>query len=514
MAQGERTELVDLTSTLPLFTAGLFSGVAILSFLPLGFPFVILCALLGVVVLFVFPGRAALFIFVFLLSFSLGTARMGLADARMPRASDLSGFFDRHAVLVGTIVSDPERNGATRRARVDVQTLNGADIEPVRVLVLFDAAQQVAYGDRVALSGTLARPRSFETENGRLFDYESYLRKDGVIAILRDPSVELVELAPLSLRSLLFSWKHVFIAQSDKVFPEPQNGLLKGILLGERDALPPDLKEVFIKAGLIHIVVLSGYNVSLVADTLMKLFSLIPRLPRAGSLIAGSVAIVLFVVMVGAPATAVRAGTMALLIVLARALKRPRVLLRGLLLAGLLMVLWNPFVLAFDPSFQLSFLATLGLALFSSPIETRLTFLPARFGVRGIAAATLATQFIVLPALLHMSGVVSLVALPANLLALVAVPFSMLFGFLGTLFSPLPFLSFVPATLATLFLSYVLAVAKFATALPGSSFLIREFPLWLVFLLYGLIACGVLTVHAKRKRARRGESGRVLIPEH
>lgn len=500
----------DRPLTLPLFVGGFFGGVALLSLYPLGISFPLLCALLALVLLALTRSSFSRRVFVVLIACSLGALWMGLADARMPRAADIEEYVGRRLTIEGTIVSDPEHRGVTRRAKLSVKRLGGDTVERVHVLAVFDAAERVSYGDTLALSGILTLPDAFETDNGRTFDYAHYLRKDGMTALLRNPTTLSQKPAPRSLRGALFSLKHVFQRNSESVYPEPQGGLLKGMLLGENDALPADLQDVFIQAGLVHIVVLSGYNVSLVADALMKTVSF---LPRAGMLAVGSVSIVLFVAMVGAPATAVRAGIMALLIVLTRALRRPQALLRALLCAGLVMVAWNPFILVYDPSFQLSFLATLGLILFGSALETKLLFFPEHLHFRAIAAATLATQIMVLPALLYMSGVVSLVSLPANLLALVAVPFSMFFGFFGALFAALPLLSFLPATAATLLLSYVIAIAKFATALPGSSFLVREFPLWLVFLLYGLIAFGAFALYTKRRRARPGEHGLTLVAD-
>ncbi|HEY4511149.1 MAG TPA: ComEC/Rec2 family competence protein [Candidatus Paceibacterota bacterium] len=480
-----------------LCTSGFFAGVAFYSVHPFGLSFSFLCICLALIAL-VLRSVFSIPLFILLLSFSVGTVRMGFADISTPRSSDFSTYFGRQILIEGDIVSDPERRGTTLRAVLEVSSLDGQECEGVRILGIFDAASRLSYGDRLSLRGILQTPEAFETDNGRVFEYEKYLRKDGIIAILRNPTLLEREEAPLSLRGSLFSLKNLFKKNLEQMFPEPQAGLLKGMLLGERDALPSDLTDSFIRAGLIHIVVLSGYNVSLVAETLMKVFSF---LPRAGNLLVGSVSVILFVVMVGAPATAVRAGIMALLIVLARALRRPQALLRGLLLAGMGMVLWNPFILVFDPSFQLSFLATLGLILFGPLFEARLLFIPERMALRGIAAATLATQVMVLPALLYMSGIFSVFSLPANILALVAVPASMLFGFMGAIFAPFFFLAIIPSAVATAFLSYILFVADFTAALPGSSFVVRDMPLAVVFLLYIFIAGAFYLV--KRKDATK-----------
>ena len=76
--------------------------------------------------------------------------------------------------------------------------------------------------------------------------------------------------------------------------------------------------------------------------------------------------------MVGWGAAVVRAVIMSLISILALYLGRPSDALRWLFIAGLLMLAWNPLILFHDPSFQLSFMATLGLILFSEIIDKKL----------------------------------------------------------------------------------------------------------------------------------------------
>ncbi|MEK7147475.1 MAG: ComEC/Rec2 family competence protein, partial [Patescibacteria group bacterium] len=106
----------------------------------------------------------------------------------------------------------------------------------------------------------------------------------------------------------------------------------------------PDWLEKFRTVGVIHIVVLSGYNITIVAEFIMRLLAF---LPRAARLAGGALAIILFAVMTGGSATIVRASLMAILVVVARATGRIYGITRALLLAGFLMVLHNPKILVF-----------------------------------------------------------------------------------------------------------------------------------------------------------------------
>jgi competence protein ComEC len=142
---------------------------------------------------------------------------------------------------------------------------------------------------------------------------------------------------------------------------------LAGILIGAKENLSEKMLEDFRKTGVIHIVVLSGFNLSILAEFIIILLSVFGRKISA---IFGSISIILFAIMTGASATIVRASLMALLIILAKSFGRQTEALKLLFVAGFLMLVNNPMLLLYDPSFQLSFLATLGLIILAPKIQS------------------------------------------------------------------------------------------------------------------------------------------------
>ena len=183
---------------------------------------------------------------------------------------------------------------------------------------------------------------------------------------------------------------------------------------------------------------------------------------------------------------------MASLILIARATGRTYMILRALMIAGLIMLLINPYLLAFDTGFQLSFVATLGLILIAPLIEERLHLIPSTLQIREFFTATLATQIIVLPLLVFQIGQFSLIAVVVNVLVLPMVPIAMLLTFLSGM------AAFVSATLGTLlgflgFLSlfYITSIATFFGSLPFASVVISEFPFWIMVVLYVLMGLGI-----------------------
>ena len=134
--------------------------------------------------------------------------------------------------------------------------------------------------------------------------------------------------------------------------PEPHSAFLGGITIGAREGLPESLQEKFRTTGVAHIVALSGYNITIVAETIMLFLSFLPQYLAIGG---GVIGVILFAIMTGASATVLRASIMALLALTARATGRIYTVSWALFLVGFFMVLQNPKILRFDTSFQLSF---------------------------------------------------------------------------------------------------------------------------------------------------------------
>ena len=165
----------------------------------------------------------------------------------------------------------------------------------------------------------------------------------------------------------------------------------------------------------------------------------------------------------------------------------------------------------FDPGFQLSVLATLGLIVFTPLFAEKLTWVPEKFLLREIAASTLGTQLAVLPLLLYQSGQLPIYALPANLITLVVVPFAMLFSlvaglagiFLGPLAIPLGFPAY-------LLLEYIISAAQIIADLPYASISIGAFNAAWMIIAYAIIFLIAARLHGNKKRqgpARASKGG-------
>lgn len=459
-------------------------GVGIATFWPLAWPTVVW---LGVVALglAVLARRASEGRAVFLVSgASIALIAMALGMARMQWATQYDGTsplavqVGQTVTLTGVVVAEPDVRERTQHVYVE------ADDDTV--LVFTDRLDTVAYGDRVTVSGNLALPEPFATDLGRTFNYPGYLRARGVEYVVYRPTITVLSSGEGNwLLHHLYTMKGFFIGALERVLPEPHGGLAQGLLLGVKQALGSELELAFRQTGLIHIVVLSGYNVMLVvAFVLFVLSWVLPLRPRA---LVGIVAIACFALLVGLSATVVRASVMASIFLLAHALGRTYAITRALIFAGAVMVALNPHILVYDVGFQLSFLATLGLVLIAPHFEALLMTVPNRFSAREFFVATVATQIAVLPLLLYQIGELSIISVVANVLVLPVVPVAMLLTFLtGVVALLAPGLVLVPATLAYVSLGYMLSIVQFLAALPFAAVTVPEFSFVFVVLAYAL----------------------------
>ncbi len=160
--------------------------------------------------------------------------------------------------------------------------------------------------------------------------------------------------------------------------------------------------------------------------------------------------------------------------------------LQLLSLASLIMILHQPLSLPYDPSFQLSFLATVGLIVWTPYIERIIKSVPKKFLLREIIASTVATQIVVIPYIIWYIGKTSTLGLLSNIIIVPLVPWLMLLGAmtlsLGLIWLPLATpLAILTYTLATIIIFITHTFAR----IPGAM-LEYSMPIYFLIIIYAL----------------------------
>ncbi|OGY23251.1 MAG: hypothetical protein A2172_02670 [Candidatus Woykebacteria bacterium RBG_13_40_15] len=263
-----------------------------------------------------------------------------------------------------------------------------------------------------------------QTVSDPTFEYGDILKIKGQLVggKLSSPLIEKVGESTWQRKLYFFRQK-----LNDKItatLPQPESALLAGIVLGEKENLPADLKDSLVRSGTIHVVVVSGYNISVVSGFLIGLAGFVHR---RVAIILGLVGIAFYTFLVGADPPAVRAAIMGGLAFFAAFFGRQTFTFYALILAGSLMFILEPAVLS-NIGFQLSFLATAGIVVFQKRVLSIFRLLPKP--LNDDLSTTVSAQLLVAPVIFYHFGSVSAISPAANAAVLWIIPIATILGFI------------------------------------------------------------------------------------
>ncbi len=238
-----------------------------------------------------------------------------------------------------------------------------------RLLVYVKGRKEFALGEELLLEGRLRRPFVFGgKERG---SYRDYLYRQGIYAILRADSAGVV-ISPnkkhfLLPRSLASRLKRKIESLIFLYLPGLPGSILDAMILGEKKNIPPLVYNSMIKSGTVHILVVSGFNVGIVAFIVMLILRLM-RLGRRLRILIAIPLLIIYCLMTGASNPVLRATVMAVVFISSYLFKREADIYNSLGLAGLFILWFNPAQL-FDIGFQLSFACVFSIAFFYPRIK-------------------------------------------------------------------------------------------------------------------------------------------------
>jgi competence protein ComEC len=276
-----------------------------------------------------------------------------------------------------------------------------------------------------------------------------------------------------------------------QAIPEPQASLGIGYVVGQRRALPEDLVQALQIAGLTHVIVASGYNLTILVRLARRLFV---RVSKYLSALSAGGMIVVFMAVTGLSPSMSRAGLVAGLSLLAWYYGRkfhPMVLLP---FAAAITLLINPSFGWNDLGWQLSFAAFAGVMVVA-PLLQRYFFGDKKPGtIRQILGETICAQIVTLPILVLAFGQFSNIAVIANLLVLPLVPLAMLLTFIGGVAGLIvPAMAPIVGLPADWLLGYMIQVAEYLSHLSWAQTQLT-IDGWIVVVCYGVLAAGCVYV--------------------
>jgi len=393
--------------------------------------------------------------FLILFGFSLGVGRSALTtDYRY----ELDNYLGQKVEWEVSLVDRPDEREL--QTKLTVKPTEGR----AKILLTTERYPEYTVGDHLLITGKLERPGIIANATSS-FDYASYLAKDGIFYQIYRPKITKISSLSGGPTYWLNSFQNYLSGVLSSVLPEPQAGLLGGILLGMRKGIGAKLSQDFTTAGVSHILVLSGYNITIVAEALLYVFSYLSRF-WGGTL--GIFSIVLFGLVAGGGMVVWRSVLMACIALYARLTGRLYNTASAIMAVAVILSLWRPNSLVADFGLQLGFLALLGLVYLSPIIEEKLfARWPKKSLFKEIASTTIGAQMAVLPLIWLKTGQLTLIGFISNLAVLPLVPHIMNIGFWAMLFGAISPILAWPFRVATHFLlSLVIYLVKFFASLP------------------------------------------------
>ncbi len=419
--------------------------------------------IVGLVVLSVVLWQRVVYLvpFIFVAGMLIGLWRGSLLGSQLTVYENL---FGHHVQLQGTISDDPDTgNHAETLLRLRHVAVNGHPVAG-KVWVSTDQTNELKRSDRIAVSGKLSK--GFGSFSAAMFNAE-------IDSAVRPHPGD------VALRTRDWFGDHVRLAVD-----EPQVSLGLGYLVGQRRALPPELDEALVVTGLTHVVVASGYNLTILVRFARRLFV---RVSKYLATLSASAMVIGFMAVTGASPSMSRAGLVAGLSLAAWYYGRkfhPLVLLP---FAAAVTLMIDPTYAWNDLGWQLSFAAFAGVMILA-PLLQRYFFGDKKPGnIRQIAGETMSAQIATLPILVLAFSQFSNVAVIANLMVLLFVPYAMLLTFVaGVGALVLPIFAQVIGLPAEWLLTYMTTTIEYFAGLPWALTTVEVQP-WMTWVAYAIL---------------------------
>jgi competence protein ComEC len=382
--------------------------------------------------------------------------------------AELAAMEPGEIVLVGRVASPPERSGFGYMAdfRVDHLWYHGEEILRGGGVEVFAGDLSVGVGDRLMVEGEISLPQI--SEDG--FDYGRYLATKRISAL-----VEATNVRPMGEKRGWIGQVHrrTDVALGYGLRPR-EAAVVRGMVLGDRSLMPGDLETAFQRSGVTHVLAISGQHVAILAAVIyfaLRLFA-IPATVRAGVTIG---LLWPYILIAGAPPSAIRAGVVATFVLAAPLLGRQVSALHFMTTMLALVLAYNP-QLVYNTGFQLSVAAVFGILLLTRPLKTFIErtllkpFAKPPRQLSNLISVSLAAQIATSPIVAATFDQVSLVGVLTNL---VAVPLSgpiLILGLLASLAGNIyPLLAYPLNACNGFLVTILIQVAQGSASLPFAS---------------------------------------------
>lgn len=344
-----------------------------------------------------------------------------------------------------------------------------------RFLLYLDNKYILKENSIISFEGDLKLPDKQRNRGG--FDYSKYMYSQNIYASIFVNNYNNIEILEDEKFNLITFIQNNIFEKLNVLLPKEELGILIGMIMGDTFYIEEEIEEDFKLSGITHLLAVSGSNVAYIILVSKFLFDKV--LGKSISNFITILMIILFVLISGASPSVVRAGIMAIILIVSEILARQPDTKSSIAVAAFLILLYNPFVIC-DVGFILSFGGTLGIVLLNTKIidkfnEKFYLFLENKIFkyVVETLSVTLAAQLILVPVIWYYFNNISLISIITNLLV---APFTGIITVLGLI---IYFISFICNPLAQIFsysvyflISIMIFVSKICANIPYGNIMV------------------------------------------
>jgi competence protein ComEC len=414
------------------------------------------------------------------LVFCIGWLRFFLTVSTIDE-QQISFYNNQKIEFIAKISNEPDRR--IDQVKLTVQSgkiLPSEKIVSGNVLVSANLFPEYFYGDLLKIKCKLQAPEKIND-----FAYDKYLAQFQIYSVCYYPEIALVQKHQAGFFSTLYKIKNNLKIIIQKSLPEPHSEIVVATLLGDKRKIPQTLLDQFNQVGISHIIAISGANIVIFATILLSIFIFI-GFSRYKAFYLVSVSIFLYLLIIGFQASAIRAGIMVFIYLLARQLGRLSESINALIFTAVIMLLLNPLLLS-DVGFQLSFTAVLGLIYLLPHLEKIFRKTSNFLQIKQVVLVSLSAQIAVFPIIVYYFKILSIVSLFANVLIAPIIPLIMILGIIVLIIGIfwLELASFV-GLLLWLIINYLLWIVEILS-FKSFSFVEMRMGIFGVVLFYGVL---------------------------
>ena len=281
------------------------------------------------------------------------------------------------------------------------------------------------------------------------------------------------------------------------------------MLLGNQGEIPDKINHSFRQTGIVHILSISGLHITIISVIFFWLI-LSLGLWRKHAFILTSLFLFFYILMIGAPPYAIRAGIMGFLLLLAQYLGRLHSFQNAIIVAALIILIFNPLSLFYDISFQFSFISILALFLlfpllqrfFYKKLKLKKEKRPMIAFCLDMFLASLAVLLFLGPLIVYYFGNFPVMSLLVNFFIVPILPFILIFGIIALLVSLISFpLSLIFSSFVYLSLFLMIKVNDFFASLPFLEIFQFSISIYLLILYYIILLALIFKIKKEETKS-------------